>query len=218
MSPNPDYRFDKYTEEYQSRELERVREYARTCELPEKVSLEIGTNRGRFLTGLAEQFPERYFLGIEWTKSLAETAKGRLERNEVTNADVLYADANHVLPTVIDDGQVRELFLLYPDPWWKTRHHKRRVIQPEFLDLLAPKMAPGAKVWIRTDVGTFADEMRETLDEHPRFKPMDIFDIPLEPFPRSTRERHVIKNGIPVHILYYERVSDETTLEQDQPE
>ena len=47
--------------------------------------------------------------------------------------------------------------------------------------------------------------VRETLDEHPRFKPMDIFDIPLEPFPRSTRERHVIKNGIPVHILYYER-------------
>ncbi len=204
--PNPDYRFDKYTEEYQADELARVRAFARKVELPEQVSLEIGTNRGRFLTELAERFPERYFLGIEWTKSLADTAKGRVERSGVPNARVLQADANHVLPVVFDEGQIRELFLLYPDPWWKTRHRKRRVIQPEFLDLLAPRMVEGGKLWIRTDVGTFADDMRETLDAHESFEPMDIFDIPLEPFPRSTRERHVIQAGIPVHILYYERV------------
>lgn len=205
---NPDYRFDKYTEEYQADELERVREFAREVALPDLVSLEIGTNRGRFLTELAERFPEREFLGVEWTKGLADTAKRRVERSGVPNARVLQADANHVLPLVFDAGQLRELFLLYPDPWWKTRHRKRRVIQSEFLDLLASKMPEGGKVWIRTDVGTFADDMRETLDAHPSFKPMDVFDIPLEPFPRSTRERHVIESGIPVHVLYYERVGD----------
>ncbi len=203
--PNLDYRFDKYTEEYQSDELEHVREFAREHPLPERVSMEIGTNRGRFLRDMAQRNPERYYLGIEWTNSLADTAQERLERAEVDNAVVLRADANHVLPVVIDDGQLDELFLLYPDPWWKKRHHKRRVIQPAFLDLLSAKMKPGGKLWIRTDVGTFADDMRETIDAHPDFRPMDVFDIPLEPFPRSTRERHVIESGIPVHLVYYEK-------------
>lgn len=203
--PNLDYRFDKYTEEYQSDELARVREFAGEVQLPEQVSIEIGSNRGRFIKGLAERFPDRYFLGIEWTKSLADAAKGRLERNGIGNARVMQADANHVLPVVIDDAQVRELFLLFPDPWWKTRHRKRRVIQPEFLDLLAPKMIEDGNLWIRTDVGTFADDMREILDAHEAFEPLDVFDYPLEPFPRSTRERHVIQAGIPIHTLYYKK-------------
>ncbi len=203
--PNPDYRFDKYTEEYQAAELERVRAYARQAHLPAQVSMEIGSNRGRFSSELAGRHPERYYLGVEWS-SLAKNARSRLKRDGVDNADVLAADANHVLPLVIDDGQLAELFLLFPDPWWKKRHRKRRVIQPAFLDLLAQKMACGGKLWIRTDVGPFADDMRETLAAHPAFEPVDVFDYPIEPFPRSTRERHVISNGIPVHTLYYERI------------
>ncbi|MFW5968528.1 MAG: tRNA (guanosine(46)-N7)-methyltransferase TrmB [Persicimonas sp.] len=203
--PDLDYRFDKYTEEYQSEELERIRLFARESPPSGPVSLEIGTNRGRFLKAIARRHPDRYFLGVEWTPSLAETAKKRLERASVDNADVLAADAKHVLPVVIDDGQLRELFLLYPDPWWKTRHRKRRVIQPEFLDLLAEKMCSRAPLWIRTDVGPFADDMRQLLDEHRAFEPMDIFEIPIEPLPRSTRERHVVESGIPVHLVYYVR-------------
>lgn len=202
---NLEYRFDKYTEEYQSQELDRIREFGRQNPLPPEVSLEIGTNRGRFLSELARQFPERYFLGAEWT-ALAANARSRLQRDGVQNADVLAADANHLVPILFDDGQLRDVFLLFPDPWWKTKHRKRRVIQPEFLDLITPKMRPGGHLWIRTDVGTFADDMREILAAHPAFKPVDVFDFPLEPFPRSTRERHVIRGGIPIHTIYYQRV------------
>jgi tRNA (guanine-N7-)-methyltransferase len=204
--PNLDYRFDKYTEQYDSDELERVREFARTVELPARVSLEVGTNRGKFLSKLANASPEKTFLGIEWQGKLAGIAQRRVDRRDAENAYVLHADVNHVLPVVFDDGQIEEFFLMYPDPWWKTRHRKRRVIQPDFLDLLAPKMSDGAKVWIRTDVGTFADDMRQTLDEHPDFAPVDLEDIPSQPFPHSTREKHVIRMGLPVHVLYYEKV------------
>lgn len=204
--PDLDYRFDKYTEKYQADELERIREFARSESLPERVTLEVGTNRGRLLRALAERHPDRYFLGVEWTQSLCETAQRRLERAGVVNADVLCADARHVLPVVIDAGQLDEVFVFYPDPWWKRRHRKRRIIQPTFVDLLADKMGPDGKLWIRTDVGPFADDMREVLDDHPSFRPVDIFEAPMQPFPRSTRERHVISKGIPVHLVYYERI------------
>jgi len=201
---NLDFRFDAITEKFQSAELERIRAFGRANPLPDEVSLEIGTNRGRFLSELAQRFPERYFLGSEWTM-LAKNARARLQRDGVTNADVLAADANNLLPILFDDGQLRDLFLLFPDPWWKIKHRKRRVIQPEFLDLIATKMRPGGHIWIRTDVGTFADDMREILAAHPAYKPVDVFDFPLAPFPRSTRERHVIRGGIPIHTIYYQR-------------
>ncbi|AWV89372.1 tRNA (guanosine(46)-N7)-methyltransferase TrmB [Bradymonas sediminis] len=201
---NLDFRFDDITEKFQAEELERIRAFGRSKTLPDLVSLEIGTNRGRFLSEVAQQFPDRYFLGAEWT-ALAKNARSRLKRDGVENADVLAADANNLLPILIDDGQLRELFLLFPDPWWKMKHRKRRVIQPEFLDLIAQKMPSGGNIWIRTDVGTFADDMRETLAAHPEFEPLDVFDYPLEHFPRSTRERHVIRGGIPIHTIYYKR-------------
>lgn len=201
--PDLDYRFDKYTEEYQADELERIRTFAAEASLPDAVSLEVGTNRGRFLKAIAERHPDRYYLGVEWTHSLAEAADQRLERAGVDNAHVLEADVNHVLPVVVDDDQLREVFVLYPDPWWKTRHRKRRVIQSDFLDLLCQKLRPGGPLWVRTDVGPFADDMREVLDDHPAFEPMDAFEVPLQPFPRSTRERHVIESGLPVHLVYY---------------
>lgn len=202
---NLDHRFDDYIEKFQAAELARIREFGAKTVLPAMISLEIGTNRGRFLSAMARRHPERYYLGVEWT-SLAHNARARLKQDGVTNADVLAADVNHVLPLLVDDGQLRELFLLFPDPWWKIRHRKRRIIQPDFLDLIAQKMPPGGTIWIRTDVGTFADDMRDTLAAHPMFKPLDVFAYPLEPFPRSTRERHVVRAGIPVHTIYYQRV------------
>lgn len=202
---NLDFRFDDITEKFQAHELERIRAFGQSKALPAEVSLEIGTNRGRFLSELARQFPDQYFLGAEWT-ALAKNARSRLKRDGVENADVLAADANHLLPILLDDGQLRDLYLLFPDPWWKIKHRKRRVIRPEFLDLIATKMRPGGHIWIRTDVGTFADDMREILSAHPDFTPLDVFDFPLAPFPRSTRERHVIRGGIPIHTIYYRRL------------
>ena len=205
--PDLDYRFDKYTEEYQADELDLIRTFAREESLPGGLGLEIGTNRGRFLTRLAESRPEQTFVGVEWTQKYADTAQRRLERNEVDNAFVLNADVKHVIPVIFDAGQLEDVFLLYPDPWWKTRHHKRRVIQPDFLDMLAPKMADGGHLWIRTDVGPYADVMDDIIAEHSQFRPLAPEEYPAEPFPRSTRERHVIRQGLPVHCLYFRKTT-----------
>lgn len=203
--PDLDLRFDDYTEQYSSKMLEEVRTFARTQPLPDDLLLEIGTNRGRFLKKLAEARPDAGALGVELRRKYARLARRDLEKAGLTNAHVIAADANLLLPIVIDDGQLTDVFILYPDPWWKKRHHKRRIIQPEFLDLLGRKMRSGGTIWCRTDVGPLADYMLEVLTDHPEFAPLDPDDFPLEPFLRSTREAKSIKQGLPVNILYFRR-------------
>lgn len=200
-----DLRFDEYTEQYDSKMLERIRTYAREHPLPDRVSVEVGSNRGRFLAQLAEIRPDSFCLGIEIKRSLTRKARKRVRRAGVSNADVICADINLALPILFDDGQIQELFLLYPDPWWKKRHRKRRVIQAEFLDILAPKMAKHGKLWIRTDVGPFADEMRDVLLDHGDFTAMVPDEFPVEPFPITTRERYSFRDEIPANLVYFKR-------------
>ena len=206
--PDLDFRFDEITEEYSRRQLDEVRNFVHAHELPPDLMLEIGTNRGRFLRQLAEQNPDAGVLGVELRHKYVKLARRDLKKAGLDNAHVVCADANLLLPIAIDDGQLTDVFVLYPDPWWKKRHRKRRIIQPEFLDLLARKMRAGGTLWIRTDVGPLADDMRDTLVDHPAFTPLDPADYPTEPFLRSTRERTSIKQDLPVNILYFRRCGD----------
>lgn len=199
-------RFDAYTEEFSSKSLAELRAYAVTHPIDGPISIEIGANRGKFLTELALRNPQRRYLGIEIRKSFAEAACKLAQRKNATNADTIHADANLAIPILIDDGQLTEMFLLYPDPWWKSRHHKRRIIQPDFLDLLARKMPSGGMVWIRTDVGSLADDMRDTLNDHDQFEPLTIDEYPEQPLPWTNREVHCFKQGLPTHLVYFRRI------------
>ncbi len=199
-------RFDAYTEQFFSRQLAWLRERAVNEPLQGPVCIEIGSNRGKFLKELAEANPERHFIGIEWRQKFVELALEVLAKHGIQNATTFRADANLAMPILLDDGQLHELFILFPDPWWKLRHRKKRVIQPAFLDMLARKMPVGGMLWIRTDVGTLADNMRTIIDEHPSFEPLPLSEFPLEPFPRTNREVTIIEKGLPIHPLYYRRV------------
>lgn len=203
---NLDFRFDDYTEKFSSKMLAELRSYALEHPFKGPVSIEIGANRGKFLTELAERHPEKTYLGIEIRRSFAGISHRRLKRHGCSNADCIHADANLAIPILFDDGQIDEFFLLYPDPWWKSRHHKRRIIQESFLDLMEKKMPKGGKVWIRTDVGPLADEMRDTLILHDAFEPIDPSEYPQEPLPWTNREQHCFEAGIPAHLVYFERV------------
>ncbi len=199
------YRFDKYTEKYDKFHLDRIREFARTTPLPDNLMVEIGSNRARFLSRLAEENPDRFLLGIEWREKHVDYGCGVLADRGIENAKLIQADANHALPILIDEEQIGDLFIPFPDPWWKIRHRKRRIIQPEFLDLVAEKMKDGGTLWIRTDVGSLADDMQEIIDAHPAFEPLPLDEFPKTPFPRTTREVTILKRGLPVHLLYYRR-------------
>ncbi len=117
-----DLRFDDITEQYSSKPLAELRAYAQEHTLPERLSMEIGSNKGKFLRGLAKRHPNKFYLGVELRKKWAQQANHSFEKEGITNAHILSADAFLALPILVDDGQLEELFVLYPDPWWKERH------------------------------------------------------------------------------------------------
>jgi tRNA (guanine-N7-)-methyltransferase len=203
--PNLSLIFDDYTERFYERQLSRLRELARNLSLPDEIHLEIGANRGRFLDSMAANHADDFFIGIELRSKFARLGRSRLSRNERNNALMVCGDARLAVPILLNDAQVCDTFVLFPDPWWKQRHRKRRIIETDFLDLLAQKTKPGGGLWIRTDVGPLADDMRETLDRHPHFEPVCPSEYP-ERFEQTTRETHILEAGLPIYPVYYRRV------------
>ena len=135
------------------------------------VWLEVGFGGGEHLAGQAEAHRNVGFIGAEpYVNGLA----GLLTRARDAHLDNLRLwpkDVRLLLPA-FPGGAIARVFVLFPDPWPKARHHKRRLIARPFLDELARVMAAGAELRLATDDPDYADWMRERLGEHPHFAPL----------------------------------------------
>ncbi|MEO1271730.1 MAG: hypothetical protein AAFX99_26865, partial [Myxococcota bacterium] len=162
--------FDATIAHYRSHELDAIRAWA--APLPPfapPVQVEIGSNRGRFIKGLAQLYPNRTLLGIEWQGKWANLSDQDLRDAGLHHARVLHADVNLALPLLFPDGALERIYILFPDPWWKRRHAKRRLFTPSFFQLLAAKLAPGGHLVIKTDVEPYAAFIQEQLDPLTQF-------------------------------------------------
>ncbi|MET0153950.1 MAG: tRNA (guanosine(46)-N7)-methyltransferase TrmB [Candidatus Binatia bacterium] len=123
------------------------------------VEVEIGSGKGAFLIEYARSNPQRNLLGIEnqprWSRWIAE----RLARAPQPNARLLCADAALVIARFVRDDSVRAYHLYFPDPWWKRRHHKRRLVQSDFAAELLRTLEPGGVLHLATDVRDRFDAM-----------------------------------------------------------
>jgi len=132
-------------------------------------TLEIGFGNGDNLAALATAHPERDYLGLE----VHRPGVGRLLQYardaQLANLRVIAHDAVEVLRDCIAPGALDEVLILFPDPWHKKRHHKRRLVQPPFLELLASRMREGAILSLATDWAPYAEWMLEALAAVPRF-------------------------------------------------
>lgn len=115
------------------------------------IELEIGMGKGTFLTEQAKSRPETNFFGIEWARWFWRYASDRLRRNGCTNARTVRAEASFFLTEFVVPSSLDVLHIYFPDPWPKTRHHKRRLIQPKFLELAHRVLRPGGRLQIVTD-------------------------------------------------------------------
>ncbi|HEU4624422.1 MAG TPA: tRNA (guanosine(46)-N7)-methyltransferase TrmB [Steroidobacteraceae bacterium] len=125
--------------------------------------VEIGFGNGENLAALAAAHPERDYLGIE----VHRPGVGRLllaaEEAHLANLRIACHDAVEVLERQIPENALDEVLILFPDPWPKKRHHKRRLIQPPFVALLASRMRPGGIIRLATDWEPYAQQMLEVL-------------------------------------------------------
>lgn len=116
------------------------------------VEVEIGPGHGSFLMALARLHPERNFFGVEFATRRAFRAARLLERDGPSNLIIIRADIGCLLRTHIYPESVQVCHLYFPDPWWKKRHHRRRIVQADFPTALARSLAPGGSLLFASDV------------------------------------------------------------------
>ncbi|QDF67853.1 tRNA (guanosine(46)-N7)-methyltransferase TrmB [Shewanella sp. SNU WT4] len=127
------------------------------------VVLEIGFGMGASLVQMAKAAPELNYIGIEVHKPGVGACLGDAAKEGVTNLRVFHHDAVEVLENSIADGSLSRVQLFFPDPWHKARHHKRRIVQPEFVQLLRRKLKIGGVFHMATDWENYAEHMLEVM-------------------------------------------------------
>ncbi|WP_442811109.1 tRNA (guanosine(46)-N7)-methyltransferase TrmB [Streptomyces sp. NBC_01217] len=147
----------------------------RVLDLPElfdglPVVLEIGFGMGEATAQMAADDPGTGILAIDVHTPGQGNLLGLADRNGLSNIRVANGDAIILLREMLKPESLDGLRVYFPDPWPKKRHHKRRLIQPEFLDLVAQRLRPGAVIHCATDWESYAEQMLEVLTAHPLFE------------------------------------------------
>lgn len=172
------------------------------------VEIEIGFGKGLFLLNAGLAHPETNYFGIEIQRKYQLFAANRLARQGVANVKVACADARQVLRDRVRAGSVAGVHLYFPDPWWKSRHHKRRVFTPELAAAIERVLVPGGRLLVVTDVADYAAMVRETVAEVAGLREAEA---PAEEAPAhdmdylTHHERKFRKEGRAIYRMAFER-------------
>ncbi|WP_322628666.1 tRNA (guanosine(46)-N7)-methyltransferase TrmB [Halothiobacillus sp.] len=176
------------------------------------LTLEIGFGNGESLLDMAQAAPEQDFIGIEVHRPGVGHLLLGIEQRGLTNIRVLNDDAVPFIQQRIGSGQLDRLLLYFPDPWHKARHHKRRIVQPEFATLIAERLKPEGMWHLATDWANYAEHMRAVLDAHPDFtaEHQGTGEAGRPAWrPETKFERRGIRLGHQVFDLIYQRTLDQ---------
>ncbi|PKO52288.1 MAG: tRNA (guanosine(46)-N7)-methyltransferase TrmB [Betaproteobacteria bacterium HGW-Betaproteobacteria-21] len=167
---------------------------------------EIGFGMGETTAKIAAARPDHDFLGIEVHGPGVGALCKLVAENGLSNIRIMQHDAVEVLRDMIPDGALAGVHVFFPDPWRKARHHKRRIIQPDFLALVASKLAPGGYLHCATDWEDYAHWMLEVLAAEPALEnTADGFAPRPEYRPLTKFENRGLKLGHGVWDLVFRR-------------
>lgn len=183
--------------------------WAETFEGEGPLCLEIGFNRGHFLTQLAQRWPHARIVGIEIRQKFAWRLTHLIAKDDEgpRNVRLLWADARQTVPEIFAPQSVQHIFINFPDPWWKARHAKRRLVSEDFAQILYRVLAPGGRIWVKSDVQAIADEIEESLAACPGLSPKLPFGE--ADLPPTYRELRCLREGLPIIRYWVERAEGE---------
>ncbi len=145
------------------------------------LEVEVGTGKGLFLRTASAAQPEIDFLGIEVSRKYARFAAAAVARRQLENAKVALADALRVFAELLPDDSLAAVHVYFPDPWWKKRHKKRRVMKESFLRDLQRTLGPGGRLHFWTDVEEYFQSTLELLAAHTSLAgPREVRELPAE--------------------------------------
>lgn len=130
------------------------------------VEIEVGSGKGLFLSAAAAGDPQADFLGIEIMNKYARFIAARLATRELANARIIHGDAQLFFRAALADDSIRAVHVYFPDPWWKARHKKRRVMNEFFVKDVQRVLVPGGRLHFWTDVEEYFHTALATLAEH----------------------------------------------------
>jgi len=172
------------------------------------VEVEIGFGKGLFLVTAAQACPGVNFLGIEVVRKYQLFTATRVAKRDLANVRLAKADARAFLRDCVAPASVQAVHVYFPDPWWKKRHHKRRVFTPEFVVQCERILVPGGHLYAVTDVAEYFQIITELLAGHTRLRPLPPPELqaPRHDLDYLTNfERKFRKEGRPIYRAVYER-------------
>ena len=176
--------------------------------------LDIGCASGDFLFELSLKNKNWNYIGIEIREKLVLNANLKMKSRENKNLYFSFGNANNIFNQSNNKSIINFITSIsfnFPDPWFKKKHHKRRVIQPKLINLLSNSMKRGSLIFIKTDVRDLFDHMELTISESIKFKKIPYQDVQLnESFNpnriQTNREKYVILNQLKIYESIYKKI------------
>jgi tRNA (guanine-N7-)-methyltransferase len=168
--------------------------------------VDLGCGDGLFLCELASRYSEKNFLGIE--RLVRRVAKACRKASTLENVRILNVESSYAVGYLLPEGSVETFYLLFPDPWPKRRHHRRRIVTANFLDSIHRALADGGFFRIATDQSDYFEQIQCIGENHPGFAIVDATgstartDLPLTKF-----ERRFSALGAPIYRLELRKLS-----------
>jgi tRNA (guanine-N7-)-methyltransferase len=170
------------------------------------VEIEVGFGKGLFLLTSGQARPEVNFLGVEVFRKYQLYTATRLAKRGLKNVKVACADARAFLAECVPPDSVQAIHVYFPDPWWKTRHRKRRLFTADFAVNCQRVLQPGCRLLVVTDVDSYYQVITETVAQHTR---LVLTELPAEKTPShdfdylTNFERKYRKEGRPIYRAVY---------------
>ncbi len=176
--------------------------------------VDLGCGDGSFLAALAERNPEKNFLGIERRagrvgkacRKAGPSRTGDPSRigGRIDNMRVLHLETSYAVRYLLPEQSVATFYLLFPDPWPKRRHQRRRVVSPDFLQSIHRALAPGGVLQIATDQLDYFQQMQSLTENGPQFEKIDIG---VDDLPKTKFERIFQQQGAPIYRCSLRKIS-----------
>ena len=178
------------------------------------IHLDIGSAKGEFLIELASKCPSWNFLGLEIREPMVIASERKRTKLELENLKFLFCNVNVSLDEWLSDldcDQLRRVSIQFPDPWFKRKHFKRRVLKTSLLNSIARYMSKDGELFIQSDILKLIESMKNVIDKSTYFNRKDLQGLKLidkNPYNVSTdRELFVIKQNLPIYREIYIRNS-----------
>ena len=178
------------------------------------IHLDIGSAKGEFLIELATKYPDWNFVGLEIREPLVSLCEKKRRKLELTNLKFLFCNVNVSLDewlSYLDFGQLKRVSIQFPDPWFKRKHFKRRVLKTNILNSIAKAMSNDGEIFIQSDIFKLIEYMTNTIDKNRYFTRKNVGDlrsIDKNPYNVMTdREIFSLKKNLLIYRVMYIRNS-----------